>query len=213
MLGVLVAGSFFQDRLQLSEGFEVFRPSGCPLHGDQLFKTQTPALNTEDLDRDAARLEILVGATTRNFSKEIEIANTGCKREVQTSLDCGGVPAEWQARRCSAQVWVIRGKRDDQPLDVLPCSPVDSIDIECEAGRTMHGCRRSTNQDELHTALGKSAQQGFEVSHGAARLPARPSSSANLWSSMRGWSRSSMGRLRVSRMSVRSTSRLYASTT
>src|SRR5215475_1737382 len=74
------------------------------------------------------------------------------------------------------------------------------------------GCS-SAHNDELNLILGEQSDQCVEICHcrDMASLPARRNSSANCCNFINCWNLSSTLRRRFSRISVRSTSFLYAS--
>lgn len=92
--GVLLAGAFLQEDLKLSDDLQVLWAAGGSLYGYQAFESQTPALDAKDPNRHAVRLKILIRPPTDDFPKEVEIADIGCQREVQASLDSSGFPTE-----------------------------------------------------------------------------------------------------------------------
>src|SRR5262249_26105530 len=133
--------------------------------------------------------------------------------EIQATLHRGGIQAKWQSRRCAPQVGMIGRQGQDEPGDVLGRTPVHDVDIERHPRGAVHGRGEPADNDELDTTVGQRANYRLEVSHRRRRCPALRNSwtmsSARTSASIR----SSTVRLRFSRSSVRSTSRLYASMT
>src|SRR5437667_106040 len=95
----------------------------------------------------------------------------------------------------------------DQGLEVeTTAADAEHVEVEREPCRAMHGCGSASNQDELDAGAVEGAKKCGEIGHDRrASAPARRSSSANRWSSIRFSKRSSTERRRFSRIDVRST--------
>ena len=82
---------------------EVSRPSGGALHANQRLEPEAPAAHAEQVERFRVRQEIVVAAAARDFAQEIQFAEVGGEREIQTGVQRGNIQSERQSRRRTPQ--------------------------------------------------------------------------------------------------------------
>src|SRR5439155_12657132 len=102
---VLLLLALFQQNSQFSNCLAIFWSACRFLDTNQRRKIDTFESDSESIDIERTRQQILVTLPTSHFAEEIDVTETCCESKIQAATDRLGVPREWQFRRSIAEIW------------------------------------------------------------------------------------------------------------
>lgn len=127
---LLRTASLLEERLELRKRFAILGPSRGPLQGDENREGHYPAAPLLQIDRLRVRDERLESAATRHLAEQVQVAERGGQREVQSAMNRRLVQHERKSRRCASQVRLVVRQGAHEPGHVLRAAGVDDVEVK-----------------------------------------------------------------------------------
>ena len=101
----------------------------------------------------------VVAAAPHDLAEEVDVAELGGEREVETAAKCVGVESERQIRWGPARVRFVGGQRLGQTGQVRRVAGVDDVEILRETSGSVGRGRGAADDDEVGPCVDEGAEE------------------------------------------------------
>src|SRR5688500_17097308 len=126
-------------QFEFSDRFDVLRTARRSLERDEFVERHDAAWLAEQVDHGREWFELFERAAAGDVTEQVQRAEAGVQREVQTPSERGLIERKREPRRRAAQIRRQRDERPRQALEVVVRATVDDVQVQCRAGRPADG--------------------------------------------------------------------------